>query len=179
MSQLNIEKIEINDLFHELINENKRLLNELLFAQKCIKLLEKYRNNLNNICINCKCDQNFENKLNFNDLEIEYKSVFDNKLKLEINEEINNQFINSFNNNNNNSNKDNELIDTNSDKKPKINCKKKKIINNKYSEEKTILKSDKSDQSYDQNEHYVNYRLNENKKTTKRCETLIEKKTLI
>jgi hypothetical protein len=173
MNQLNIGRIEINDLFDELINENKRLFNELLFAQKCIKLLEKYRNYLNNIYINCKCDQNIENKLNFNDLEIEYKCVFDNELKLEINEEINNKFINNFNNNN----KDNELIDNNSDKKPKINYKKKRIVNNNLNEKKRSLKSDKSDESYDQNEDYVNYRLNENKKTTKRCETLNKKKS--
>jgi hypothetical protein len=63
------------------------------------------------------------------------------------------------------------LIDNNSDKKPKINYKKKRIINNNLNEKKRSLKSDNSDESYDQNEDYVNYRLNENKKTTKRCET--------
>ncbi len=54
-------KLEINDLFVELKNENKRLLNELLFAQKLIKLFESYRNYLNVFHNNCNCDQNIEN----------------------------------------------------------------------------------------------------------------------
>ena len=37
-------EIIINDLFVELKEENNRLLNELLLAQKCIHLLKKYRN---------------------------------------------------------------------------------------------------------------------------------------
>jgi hypothetical protein len=68
-------KLEINDLFDELREENKRLLTQLLFAQKCIKLLESYRN-----CLNCfqnnKCNENILNKSLLNDLENEYKTVF-------------------------------------------------------------------------------------------------------
>jgi hypothetical protein len=96
-------RIDVNDLFEELREENNTLLKQLLFAQKCQKLLEKYRNNLNNICINCKCDQNFENKLIFNDLETEYKSVSE-----EYSQEFNNNLkvINNFDNKSiNNTNK--------------------------------------------------------------------------
>jgi hypothetical protein len=69
-------KLEINDLFDELREENKRLLTQLLFAQKCIKLLESYRNCFNSFQINNKCNQNILNKSLLNDLENQYKSLF-------------------------------------------------------------------------------------------------------
>jgi len=104
-------RIDVNDLLEELREENNTLLKQLLFAQKCQKLLQKYRNNLNNICINCKCDQNFENKLIFNNLEIEYKCVseeysqeFNNNLKV-----INNNFEEKSINNNTNKRTLNEI----------------------------------------------------------------------
>jgi hypothetical protein len=104
-------RIDVNDLLEELREENNTLLKQLLFAQKCQKLLQKYRNNLNNICINCKCDQNFENKLIFNNLEIEYKCIseeysqeFNNNLKV-----INNNFEEKSINNNTNKRTLNEM----------------------------------------------------------------------
>ena len=35
--------ININDIFNELKEENKRLLNELLFADKCLKCLTEFK----------------------------------------------------------------------------------------------------------------------------------------
>src|SRR5882757_3448721 len=36
-------KIEINDILEELMNENKRLVNDLLFANKCINVLLQFK----------------------------------------------------------------------------------------------------------------------------------------
>ncbi len=58
-----------------------------------IKLFENYRNYLNVFHNNCICDQNIENKSIFNDLENEYKCVFDEKKLIQINYEINKQNI--------------------------------------------------------------------------------------
>jgi hypothetical protein len=71
-------KILINDLLEELTQENNRLFKELLFAKKFIKLFENYRNFLNQLFIDYKCDQNIENKLKFNELENEFKTIFGN-----------------------------------------------------------------------------------------------------
>ena len=35
--------IKINDIFNDLKEENKRLLNELLFADKCLKCLTEFK----------------------------------------------------------------------------------------------------------------------------------------
>jgi hypothetical protein len=80
--------MDINYSMIELKEENKRLSNELLFAQKCIQLLEKYRNCLKSFNNNCNCDQNINNKNKFNLLENEYKVVFNNNNK-QIDYEIN------------------------------------------------------------------------------------------
>jgi hypothetical protein len=71
-------KILINDLLEELTQENNTLFNQLLFAKKFIKLFENYRNFLNQLFIDCKCDQNIENKLKFNELENEFNTIFNN-----------------------------------------------------------------------------------------------------
>ena len=39
--------IKVNDIFDELFNENKRLLNELLFADKCLKCLTEFKSFVN------------------------------------------------------------------------------------------------------------------------------------
>jgi hypothetical protein len=86
-------KIEINDLFDELKKENKRLLNELSFHEKCVQLLQSYRNCLNTFYNNCICDQNIKNKSIFNDLQIKYNYIF-NRNKGFV-EQINDDFINN------------------------------------------------------------------------------------
>jgi hypothetical protein len=70
--------LRVNDLFDELKDENKRLLKQLLFAERKIKVLEKFRNHLNNFRIYC-CNENIVNKLNFQDLENEYQLVSNNQ----------------------------------------------------------------------------------------------------
>jgi hypothetical protein len=85
-------KLEINDLFDDLKEQNKTLLNELSFLEKCVQLLQSYRNCLNTFYNNCICDQNIKNKFISNDLEIKYNSVF-NRNKGFV-EEFNDDFIN-------------------------------------------------------------------------------------
>jgi hypothetical protein len=81
--------MDINYSTIELREENKRLSNELLFAQKCIQLLEKYRNCLKSFDNNCNCDQNISNKNTFNLLENEYKIFFNNNNNKQTDYEIN------------------------------------------------------------------------------------------
>ncbi len=87
-------KLEINDLFKELKEENKRLFdqnkrlsNELLFAQKFIKLCESYRNLFNF----CQCFENYaKNKLSYNLLENKYKTLLNERKSL-ISDDFNEQ----------------------------------------------------------------------------------------
>jgi len=141
-----LSQVFINDLFDELKEENNRLLNQLLFAQKCIKLFENYRNFLNSFCNNCKCDQNIRNKLTFNDLENQYKSVFNNQINLKFEEVVieknNNKIINNTTNRNSkrkpNNNKTNlnknyyDLIDEQIVIKTQQNDPKDGIIEGKF-----------------------------------------------
>jgi hypothetical protein len=66
---------EINEL-NELKIGNKKLINYLLFAKKCVKLLEKYRNFLTSLEI---CNKNIIDKKFVNCLENEFKTLFDSE----------------------------------------------------------------------------------------------------
>ena len=94
-----MSELLINDIFDELKQQNNRLKNELLLAQKCVHLLEKYRNCLMHFSLHCKCDENINNKLVFHLLEKdlnEYQSLRtiediiecnDNTFNCDLNEE--------------------------------------------------------------------------------------------
>jgi hypothetical protein len=97
-------KIEINDLFDELKEQNKTLLNELSFHEKCVQLLQSYRNCLNSFHNNCICDQNIKNESIFNDLQIKYNYIFNR----------NKDFVEKFNDRN----------------RDKINEKTEEVVNN-------------------------------------------------
>jgi hypothetical protein len=68
-------RIEICDLFDEMKDENNRLLAQIDFLNKCFLLFEKYRNYLKVFSNNCNCDLNIQNKVLFNNLENQYKSL--------------------------------------------------------------------------------------------------------
>jgi hypothetical protein len=88
-------------LIKRLSELNTRLSNEVLFANKCLSLLVKYRNILTLICLNCNCNDNMVYKSKVNDLEDEYKCVFDVKNDCEkqlINETNDNQSEEVMNN---------------------------------------------------------------------------------
>jgi hypothetical protein len=179
-------RIDVNDLLEELREENNTLSKQLLFAQKCQKLLEKYRNNLKNIYINCKCDQSFENKLIFNDLEIEYKCISEEYFQ-EINNNlkvINNNFDNKCNNNKtneslliliktNNKVSVNKTINKNQNIcKPNNDSNREVLVNNKLN--KTIIKSETTDDSNDDhkkdsNEKQLDLNCDQNQELSNSC----------
>ena len=80
----------VNDIFDELFNENKRLLNELLFADKCIKVLNEIKTfldlNSNEIKVNLVSKQ----LKVFNDLLQTIEEVFreKNSFVIEVKEEV-------------------------------------------------------------------------------------------
>jgi hypothetical protein len=139
-----MDKINENNLIIELKKENNSLLNELLIARN---LLEKQRNCLLNFNNNCNCVQNIDNKLTFNLLENEFKSVFNNNQKNKIEDKnkksiesesnlngvlIN--FVKSFKTNNktiNDFKKSNEMKQTNEKFNQNIVRNKRLINNNK------------------------------------------------
>ena len=80
----------VNDIFDDLFDENKRLLNELLFADKCINLLNKIKTfldlNSNEIKVNLVSKQ----LKVFNDLLQTIEEVFreKNSFVIEVKEEV-------------------------------------------------------------------------------------------
>jgi hypothetical protein len=74
----------------DLREENKTILELTLIADKFLLLLQDFRNCLNEFQINCKCDQNIKNKSKFNELQNEFKCVFDeyNQNKYQIDEQL-------------------------------------------------------------------------------------------
>src|SRR5260370_31462165 len=67
--------IELNDIFDELREENKRLNNELLFANKCLNVLNKFKIHLNNIYQKFDSIIDSKHKQELNELEIEFKNI--------------------------------------------------------------------------------------------------------
>ena len=80
----------VNDIFDQLFNENKRLLNELLFADKCIEVLNEIKTfidlNSNEIKVNLVSKQ----LKVFNDLLQTIEEVFreKNSFVIEVKEEV-------------------------------------------------------------------------------------------
>src|SRR5882757_9962154 len=75
----NISDIRVNDIFDDLIEENKRLLNQLLFANNC---LNKIKIHLNLIYDKYEKYIDFEYKTQFQEINEEFKQL------LETNETI-------------------------------------------------------------------------------------------
>ncbi len=79
----------VSDLFEELREKNNTLLSQLLFAKQLNHILENYRNLLKVFCNNCKCDENIIIKNNLNNLENDYKNVFNsNEKEFNINNDL-------------------------------------------------------------------------------------------
>ena len=49
-----MSNILVNDIFDELIDENRRLLNELLFSNKCINLFIEFKSFIDSISLKLK-----------------------------------------------------------------------------------------------------------------------------
>jgi hypothetical protein len=69
MDSKKIPKININDIFHDLNDENLRLRNDLLVANKCNNILHKFKHYLDKIVIKCKCfdETKYELQLIYNE----------------------------------------------------------------------------------------------------------------
>ena len=73
--------IELNDVMECLKDQNNKLLNQLSFAQKCMKLFEDYRKCLIGFASECVCEDNVDNQITFNRLELNYKLIVDEDMK--------------------------------------------------------------------------------------------------
>ncbi len=71
--------IKVNDIFDELIEENKRLLNELLFANKCLNVFIDFKTKLNVIFDDLRLKLNSNEIKLFEDLDNKYKEVLNEK----------------------------------------------------------------------------------------------------
>src|ERR1700712_816455 len=76
--------IKVNDIFDELSEENKRLNEELMFANNCLNVLNKFKSLLNKICVKFETIIDSEDKQELNQLEDEFNSFI--KSKEQINE---------------------------------------------------------------------------------------------
>jgi hypothetical protein len=87
--------MKINELYQQLNETNDKLLKQTLLTDKCIELLDKYRNEFIYFTNVCKCAQNYKNKLIVNDLENEFKYIL-NERQSKTNQELSrNQNINN------------------------------------------------------------------------------------
>ena len=77
--------IEVNDIFDELSEENKRLNNVLMFANNCLNVLNKFKLFLNKICLIFESNLKSEDKQELNQLENEFNSIIDSKENLKEN----------------------------------------------------------------------------------------------
>ena len=77
MSKSKTFRLEVNDVFDELKDENNRLNQQILLFEKTIKLLDQFSDNMNEFYNCCKCEVNLKNQNVFNDLRNQYKTVSD------------------------------------------------------------------------------------------------------
>ena len=89
--------IKVNDIFDELIAENKRLLNQLLFSNKCLNVLIEIKTNFNSIINELKTNLSSNQLKTIEDLEIKYKNIESEKQQIISNNEENNELINEIN----------------------------------------------------------------------------------
>src|SRR2546421_3620365 len=85
-----MSSMETNDIFDELIAENKRLFNELLFANKCLNVLMKFKSHLIGIYDRFETIIDLEDKREFNELKDKYKKCIALRVK---NNDIKNKVV--------------------------------------------------------------------------------------
>ena len=94
--------VETNDVFEELREDNNRLLNELIFAEKCLKKFNDFKvfidSILDKISIDLNDKQKYEELKNNIDNSLSQRSVL-SSLKSENETEINEEFSDNFDNN--------------------------------------------------------------------------------
>ena len=93
-------KIQINDIFHELFDENERLLNELMFANKCLNVLITFKTFVDFISNKIKSNLDSNESKKFEKLSEEVKQVLtqkSNENSFPITEELSQNLLNSEN----------------------------------------------------------------------------------
>ena len=70
-----MSELSINDLFHEIFDENERLIHEFSLNKRCVEVLQKYRQLLSSICFESDSNEDIELRLRFAELENEYKTI--------------------------------------------------------------------------------------------------------
>lgn len=80
------DHIVVNDIFDELLAENKRLFNELLFANNCIQVFNRIEFHLKTIHSKYESIIGSEDKEEFNQLEDELKLTLNSKHQIECND---------------------------------------------------------------------------------------------
>ena len=70
-----MSSILVNDIFDELIDENKRLLNELLFSNKCINLFIEFKSFIDSISLKLKPILVSNELIKYNELCNKYEEI--------------------------------------------------------------------------------------------------------
>ena len=81
LNDKNVIKLEINDILFELFQQNNRLLYELKFMKKLIKVLENQRNyliNCFNDCVNCGQNVTISTQLSQFDTTLTHLNTYHN-----------------------------------------------------------------------------------------------------
>ena len=77
-----MSSILINDIFEELSEENKRLLNELMFANKCLNVLIRFKTFIDFIFNKIETNLDSNNCQKFKELRKEVEDIFEEKEKI-------------------------------------------------------------------------------------------------
>ena len=70
-----MSNILVNDIFDELLDENKRLLNELLFSNKCINLFIEFKSFIDSISLKLKPILVSNELIKYNELCNKYEEI--------------------------------------------------------------------------------------------------------
>ena len=70
-----MSNVLVNDIFDELLDENKRLLNELLFSNKCINLFIEFKSFIDSISLKLKPILVSNELIKYNELCNKYEEI--------------------------------------------------------------------------------------------------------
>ena len=98
--------IRVNDIFDELSEEKKRLNEELMFANNCLKVLNEFKSLLNKICVKFEKTIDFEDKQELNRLENEFNSVIKSREETIKTDDENRDIVREIDENSNELNED-------------------------------------------------------------------------
>ena len=74
--------VEVSNIFDDLLTENQRLLNQLVFADKCLNVLNKFKTFVDLVFNNYKIDFNSNDSQNYKTLKEEVEEVLNDSQTL-------------------------------------------------------------------------------------------------